>query len=103
MAEVRGWSFRGGELLDDPGANIQMGSSFLAGLVREFGDARVALAAYNAGPRRARDWWKTRKIDDVEAWVEHIPFDETRQYVKRVALSWDEYRRIYAPGSSGAR
>jgi soluble lytic murein transglycosylase len=96
MAEVRGWSFRGGELLDDPAANIQMGSTFLARLMREFGDPRIALAAYNAGPRRARDWWKARKSDDVETWVEQIPFDETRQYVKRVTLSWDEYRRIYA-------
>ncbi len=96
MAEVRGWSFRGGELLDDPAANIQMGSTFLARLMREFGDPRIALAAYNAGPRRARDWWKARKSDDVETWVEQIPFDETRHYVKRVTLSWDEYRRIYA-------
>jgi soluble lytic murein transglycosylase len=96
MAEVRGWPFRGGELLDDPVANIQMGSAFLAGLLKEFGDPRLAIAAYNAGPRRAREWWKARKSDDVEAWVEQIPFDETRQYVKRVTLSWEEYRRIYA-------
>jgi soluble lytic murein transglycosylase-like protein len=27
--------------------------------------------------------------------VEQIPFDETRLYVKKVVLSWDEYRRIY--------
>jgi soluble lytic murein transglycosylase len=96
MAEVRGWAFRDGALLDDPSANIQMGTAFLAGLVREFPDPRIALAAYNAGPRRARDWWKARKSDDIEAWIELIPFDETRAYIKRVALSWDEYRRIYS-------
>jgi soluble lytic murein transglycosylase len=95
MAEVRGWSFRGGDLLDDPAANIQMGTTFFAGLLKEFVDPRIAIAAYNAGPRRAREWWKARKSDDVEAWVEQIPFDETRQYVKRVTLSWEEYRRIY--------
>ena len=99
MAEVRGWSFRGGALLDDPSANIQMGTAFLGGLMREFADPSLALAAYNAGPRRAREWWKTRKSDDLEAWVELIPFDETRAYVKRVLHSWSEYRRIYAdPG-----
>jgi soluble lytic murein transglycosylase len=101
MAAVRGWPFRDGGLLDDPSANIQMGSAFLAGLVREFGDARVALAAYNAGPGNARKWWKTRQSDDVEVWVERIPFDETRNYVKRVLLSWEEYRRIY--GDPGRR
>ena len=95
MAEHRGLAFRNGQLLDEPGANLQLGTSYLAGLLREFGDPRVALAAYNAGPRKARGWWKTRKSDDVEAWVEQIPFDETRQYVKRVMLSWEEYRRIY--------
>jgi soluble lytic murein transglycosylase len=95
MAETRGWAFRGGELLDDPVANIQMGSAFLASLLREFGDPRLAIAAYNAGPGNVRKWWKARRTDDVEAWVEQIPFDETRNYVKKVTLSWEEYRRIY--------
>ena len=36
MAEVRGWAFRDGALLDEPAANIEMGTAFLAGLVREF-------------------------------------------------------------------
>jgi soluble lytic murein transglycosylase len=95
MAKVRGLPFHGGDLLDDPGANIQLGTSFLGGLLKEFGDPRVALAAYNAGPRRAREWWSRRRSNDIEAWVELIPFDETRQYVKRVMLSWQEYQRIY--------
>lgn len=82
-------------LLDDPTVNIELGTRFLAGLLRELGDPRLALAAYNAGPRRSREWWRARRTDDVEAFVELIPFDETRQYVKRVMLSWEEYRRIY--------
>jgi soluble lytic murein transglycosylase-like protein len=32
--------------------------------------------------------------------VEQIPFDETRQYVKRVMFSWDEYRRLYGGAES---
>ena len=96
MAAVRGWAFHDGGLLDDPAANIQMGSAFLAGLVREFGDPRIALAAYNAGPGNARKWWKARKSDDIELWIEQIPFDETRNYVKKVTLSWEEYRRVYS-------
>jgi soluble lytic murein transglycosylase len=98
MAETRGWAFRDGALLDDPVANIQMGSSFLASMFREFGDPRLAIAAYNAGPGNVRKWWKARKTDDVEAWVEQIPFDETRNYVKKVTLSWEEYRRLYGGG-----
>jgi soluble lytic murein transglycosylase len=95
MADLRGLAFEGGSLLDDPRANLDIGAAFLAGLVREFGDPRLAIAAYNAGPKRARDWWKARRTSDMEAFVEQIPYDETRQYVKRVMLSWEEYRRIY--------
>ncbi|MEX2145492.1 MAG: transglycosylase SLT domain-containing protein, partial [Candidatus Rokuibacteriota bacterium] len=96
LAEVRGLPFRAGDLLDDPGANLEMGTAFLAGLIKDFGDVRLALAAYNAGPGRMRQWWKARRTSDIEAFVEQIPYDETRQYVKRVMLSWREYTRIYA-------
>ena len=82
--------------LDDPGFNIELGTRFLAGLIREFNDPRLAIAAYNAGPKNVRKWMSTRRTDDLEAFVEQIPFDETRLYVKRVVLSWDEYRRIYS-------
>lgn len=99
MAEVRGLAFQDGGLLDDPRANVHLGTTFLAGLLREFIDPRLALAAYNAGPARVRQWWQARRTNDLEAFVELIPFDETRQYVKRVMLSWEEYRRIY--GSPG--
>jgi soluble lytic murein transglycosylase len=84
----------GGDL-DDPIHNIELGTRFLAGLMREFNDPRLALAAYNAGPTRVRQWLSTRRSDDIEAFVEQIPFDETRLYVKKVVLSWEEYRRIY--------
>ncbi len=98
MAEVRGLAFRDGALLDEPRVNLELGASFLAGLLREFGDPRLALAAYNAGPSRVREWWTARRTNDVEAWVEQIPYDETRHYVKRVVLSWEEYRRIWGGG-----
>jgi soluble lytic murein transglycosylase len=95
MAEHRGLAFAGGDLLDDPRTNLDIGTAFLAGLLQEFKDPRLAVAAYNAGPARLRQWWKIRRTSDLEAFVEQIPFDETRLYVKRVMLSWDEYRRVY--------
>jgi soluble lytic murein transglycosylase len=95
LARHRGLPFAGGALLDDPRANLELGTSFLAGLLRDLGDPRLALAAYNAGPGRLKQWWQSRRTSDLEAFVEQIPFDETRQYVKRVMASWDEYRRIY--------
>jgi soluble lytic murein transglycosylase len=94
VAGHRGLPFREG-LLDDPGANIQIGAAFLAEQLREWSDPRLALAAYNAGPPRMRQWWQARRTNDIEAFVEQIPFDETRHYVKRVMFYWEEYRRIY--------
>ena len=102
MAATRGLAFAGGDLLDDPRHNIDMGTAFLAGLLKEFKEPPLALAAYNAGPGRMRAWWKTRRTSDLEAFVEQIPFDETRLYVKRVMLSWDEYRRVYGGAGEAA-
>jgi soluble lytic murein transglycosylase len=93
----------GDDMLADPGANLALGSAYLAGLMKEFGEPRLAVAAYNAGPARVREWWKARVTDDVEVWVELIPFDETRFFVRRVMLSWEEYRRLYAAPLAGAR
>lgn len=95
IAQARRLPFNNAELLDDPAANLELGTTYLAALLREFPDARLAAAAYNAGPARVREWWGTRRSDDLEVWVEQIPFDETRAFVKRVMLSWDEYRRLY--------
>ena len=51
----------------------------------------------NACPNRARTWSKNRGDPrsgtvDVVDWIEHIPFDETRNYVMRVAESLPVYR-----------
>jgi soluble lytic murein transglycosylase len=102
MAQSRRLAFNNGDLLDDPGANLEIGSAFLAGLLRQFPDPRLAIAAYNAGPTRVREWWAARRSEDLEVWVEQIPYNETRGFVKRVMLSWDEYRRLYGgPAATG--
>ncbi|HUO65513.1 MAG TPA: transglycosylase SLT domain-containing protein [Terriglobales bacterium] len=102
MARQRGLLFNDGALLDEPAANLTLGSAHLAGLLKEFGDPRLAVAAYNAGATPVRQWWKARPTDDMEVWVELIPFTETRGFVRRVMLAWEEYRRLYG-GAAGAR
>jgi soluble lytic murein transglycosylase len=101
MAQARRLPWSDGDLLDDPASNLELGSAYLAGLLREFGDARLATAAYNAGPNRVREWWRERRSDDLDVWVEQIPFNETRAFVKRVMLSWNEYRRLYGASAAG--
>jgi len=100
VAQARQIPFPDAAVLDQPLVNLELGSTFFAGLLREFGDARLAAAAYNAGPTRVREWLASRRPDDLEVWVEQIPFNETRAFVKRVWLSWQEYQRLYGDNPS---
>ncbi|MEW5765569.1 MAG: lytic transglycosylase domain-containing protein [Acidobacteriota bacterium] len=81
----------------DPEWNVRVGSFYLASMLGRYrGRPHVALAAYNAGPRRA-DEWTARPGAPLEAdlWIESIPFRETRSYVRRILLNLWEYGRIY--------
>ena len=100
VAQARQIPFPDATVLDQPVTNLELGSTFFAGLLREFGDPRLAAAAYNAGPTRVREWWAGRRSDDLEVWVDQIPYNETRAFVKRVMLSYEEYRRIYGGSQS---
>ena len=74
--------------------NIRLGTRYLATLMKQFGEPALVAAGYNAGPHRVVRWWGGRRNDDLEEWIEAIPFDETRAFVKRVLTSWEEYRRL---------
>lgn len=80
--------------LEDPAINIRLGAQELAWLIRRFGETEPALAAYNAGDRRARRWWK--KWPTTEIFTESIPIPETYNYVRRVVFLSDAYRQIHA-------
>jgi soluble lytic murein transglycosylase len=64
--------------------NIVLGVRFLASLLRQYGKAELALAAYNAGEHRVDRWLDEYGGRDMAEFVEHIPFSETRSYVKQV-------------------
>jgi len=71
--------------------NITIGAYYLNSLLREFGSLPVALAAYNAGHDKAREWIKEGNYRSQDEFVEDIPYDETRNYVKRVLLTYLTY------------
>lgn len=69
--------------LDNIEYNITLGSAYYAQLLERFdGNRAVALAAYNAGPNRVKNW--LREDLPLDAWIETIPYRETRDYVKAV-------------------
>ena len=71
-------------MLTDRSTNLQLGTSYLKLVLDDF-EGRMALgaAAYNAGPNRPRRW-RDGPLLEAAAWVENIPFNETRDYVKKV-------------------
>jgi soluble lytic murein transglycosylase len=78
--------------LSDPEFNLALGTEYLASMLRRFGGrAEDALSAYNAGPGRITQWRQRPEYGDRDVFMEHIPFRETRHYVKVV----QQYARIY--------
>lgn len=79
--------------LHDLNTNVQLGSSFLAMLRNDLSDSVVlATAAYNAGPGRAKKWRSLLSGSTESAiFIENIPFNETRDYVKNVMANTHTY------------
>jgi soluble lytic murein transglycosylase len=78
-----------------PSVNIRLGSAYLEQLMNRFGGRRsAAVASYNAGPEAVSGWLDAGPSDDDE-WVEAIPYEQTREYVKRVLRSLHVYRALY--------
>ncbi|MBL4813064.1 MAG: lytic transglycosylase domain-containing protein, partial [Rhodobacteraceae bacterium] len=98
VAEGLGLPYTSAMLTDGWQYNAQLGSAYLAELTQTFGESPVMIAAgYNAGPSRPRSWMAQRGDPragavDIVDWIEHIPFNETRNYVMRVAESLPIYR-----------
>lgn len=77
-----------------PEKNIQAGSEFLGQLLNEFGSPELALAAYNAGPGIVRQWRKRYPTDNIDLFVEMIPYSETREYVRLVQRNYKIYQSL---------
>ena len=77
--------YAGHVTLTDPDSNIQLGTVYLRKLLDRFDNNRVlATAAYNAGPLNVDKWLPDHGDVDALIWIENIPYNETRKYVRRV-------------------
>ncbi len=98
QARREGMPYARASLTQDPNYNMTLGSAHLSDLVDSFNGSYVlAIASYNAGSHRAREWIsdfgdpRSGSVDVVD-WVELIPFSETRNYVQRVTENLQVYR-----------
>jgi soluble lytic murein transglycosylase-like protein len=85
------------ERLSDPEFSIQLGTLYFQQVLNMFsGDEVLALAGYNAGPYRIKRLWRQAGTDaEIDQFLEQLSYSETRNYVKRVLLYSDSYRRLY--------
>ncbi|MGZ5477715.1 MAG: transglycosylase SLT domain-containing protein, partial [Thermoanaerobaculia bacterium] len=89
------------EKLFDPLTNIAVGTAeYSQKLAATSGNPILAIAAYNAGEEAVGRWLARTPIDDVDLFIEAIPYAETRLYVKTVTRNRFEYRRIYEGSST---
>ena len=72
-----------GQEVTDVKTNVSLGTGYLRMVLDELGHPVLASAAYNAGPGRARRWRDAKPLEGA-IYAESIPFNETRDYVKKV-------------------
>lgn len=91
--------------INNQNTNVRIGTAYLKMVIDDFeGSLPLAVAAYNAGPSRSRSW-RNGPILAGDIWVENIPFEETRDYVKRVLANSVNYNALMSgqPQSLRAR
>ena len=80
--------------ITDREVNVTIGTAYLKLVLDDFeGSMPMATAAYNAGPGRPRSW-RNGPVMEAAIWAENIPFNETRDYVKKVLSNTTNYAAI---------
>lgn len=86
------------EKLFEPELNLTLGTQYLKDLLERYSHNWFkAIAAYNAGEAAVDRWEREIVTDDIEEFVERIPYVETRGYVKLVLRNHRIYKRLYEP------
>ena len=82
--------------LFSPDINLELGCYYLSWLLEIFeGNFAVSLAGYNGGPTIAKTWYEKNGALDVDEFIEEIPFEQSRNYVKKIIRSYAAYEAAY--------
>ena len=83
--------------------NIRMGTWYMSDAKRRLQNNEVmATAGYNAGPGRARQWQASSPLEGA-IYAETIPFDETRDYVKKVMTNATYYASLFKQANTSLK
>ncbi len=95
LKPLTGISIQHFEELYDPTINITLGSALLKKLRDKYkGQFILTVAGYNANDRAINQWLKTRWKGDPLMFIEDIPYEETKSYVKLVLRNFVFYQRL---------
>jgi soluble lytic murein transglycosylase len=83
--------------LDEPAYNVRLGAAYFGQLMDMFdGRTELALAGYNGGPYRIKRLWREAGPSaEIDYFMESLPIEESRSYVKWVLLFSDSYSQMY--------
>ena len=83
--------------LEDPQTNLRYGIYYFSKLMERFDNAYpLAVGSYNGGPHNMSRWYRERMGTwEMDEFVEHIPYDETRRYIKKVTGHYAQYIHHY--------
>jgi len=96
IAGMRAIGYTSKEDLLNPEYNINLGCNYFGYLKDKLHNSNLlAVTAYNGGPGSVSFWLKAKKYADFDDFVEDIPYDETRNYVKKVYRTYWNYLNIY--------
>lgn len=83
------------ESLKNPKINIKYGTLFISLLRKKYKNDEAVLSAYNAGDSMVKRWMADKNISSDGENLNFIPYEETRNYVKRVISAKKNYKRLY--------
>ncbi|HSO40138.1 MAG TPA: lytic transglycosylase domain-containing protein [Labilithrix sp.] len=85
--------------LKRPEVSLELGTKLLSKLRVTHGHPALAIGAYNAGGGAVERWMAGKTNDELDLFVELVPYDETRNYIKRVLSSQAAYAYLYDPNA----
>ena len=86
-------TYRNSKALFSSSKNINLGVAYLNHLGTRFDhNPLLMVAAYNAGPHQVNRWIKTHPVEEIDIWIDTLPWAETRNYLKAVMAFYAVYQ-----------
>jgi soluble lytic murein transglycosylase len=87
--------------LTHPARSIRMGAYYMMRMIeRSEGNLVFALGSYNGGPGNMAKWRRAYPASDLDAFIDAVPFRETRGYIRKVLGNYAAYRSLYPAWSA---